>query len=117
MAVRVKRAYEAPSKADGYRVLVDGIWPRGVSKAALAADEWRRDLAPSTALRKWFAHDPAKWREFKRRYFRELDRRPDAVGRLAALAKRKRITLLFGAKDEECNNALALKEYLDRRLR
>ncbi len=86
--VKLKRAYEPPARADGRRVLVDRIWPRGVSKDQLRLDDWLKDLAPSAGLRKWFGHDPAKWGAFKDRYFRELDERPEAVERLAAKTPR-----------------------------
>jgi uncharacterized protein YeaO (DUF488 family) len=85
MSIFIKRAYEEASGNDGYRVLVDRVWPRGVTREALQLDAWLRDLAPSTALRKWFAHDPEKWKQFKQRYFRELDDHPEEVGRLLLL--------------------------------
>ncbi len=110
--LQVKRVYDPAAPGDGMRVLVDRLWPRGLSKEAAAVDEWVRDCAPSDELRKWFAHDRSKWPEFKQRYFSELDQHEDAVAPLRALAAKKRVTLLFGATDEECNNAVALKEYL-----
>jgi uncharacterized protein YeaO (DUF488 family) len=100
MSLQIKRAYESVAARDGERILVDRLWPRGLSKQAAAIDLWARDLAPSTALRRWFAHDPAKWPEFKRRYFAELRATPDAMGELAARARRRRITLVYGARDE-----------------
>jgi uncharacterized protein YeaO (DUF488 family) len=112
--VKLKRAYDAPTKADGRRVLVDRVWPRGVSKDELRLDEWLKDLAPSAALRAWFGHDPAKWDAFKVRYFRELDERPEAVARLVARRREGTMTLVFAAKDVRHNNAVALKEYLER---
>jgi uncharacterized protein YeaO (DUF488 family) len=112
----VKRAYEPPAKSDGYRVLVDRIWPRGVTKDDLKIDAWLKDVAPSTALRKWFGHDPNKWDEFKRRYTEELEPHTAALGQLVERARAGRITLVFGAKDTEHNNAVALKEHLERRL-
>jgi uncharacterized protein YeaO (DUF488 family) len=110
--IRIKRAYEAPQKADGYRVLVDRLWPRGVSKAALRLDAWEKEVAPSPALRKWFGHDPERWAEFKKRYRAELrSRKPE----LSALKKRaKRITLVYGAKDPAHNHALVLQEALEK---
>ncbi len=114
MKFRVKRVYDPPAKSDGRRVLVDRVWPRGLSKEAAKADEWLKDVAPSTALRKWFGHDPEKWIEFKRRYFRELVSQRDAVNALRALAKERTVTLLFGARDERHNNAVALMSYLKR---
>lgn len=109
--IRVKRVYEPAAPADGFRVLVDRVWPRGVKKEELEADLWLKEVAPSTALRKWFGHDPARWEEFKRRYFAELDEKPDVVGRITGGAK-GRVTLLFSARDEEHNQAVALREYL-----
>lgn len=110
----MKRAYEAPAQSDGCRVLVDGLWPRGVSKHELRLDDWLKDLAPSAELRKWFDHDPAKWDAFKDRYFRELDERSEAVERVLARGREETVTLVFGARDVHRNNAVALKEYLER---
>ncbi len=115
--LRLKRVYEAPAAGDGARVLVERLWPRGVSKAALGLDAWARDAAPTARLRVWFSHDPARWAEFRRRYFRELDARPAAWRPLVERARRRRVTLLFSSRDETHNNAVALKEYLERRLR
>lgn len=115
MPLQIKRVYDPPAKSDGHRVLVDRIWPRGLGKDAARVDEWLKDVAPSTALRKWFGHDPEKWKEFMRRYFRELDANPAAVAQLRVLALGRRVTLLFAAKDVEHNNAVALKAYLGRR--
>lgn len=112
MPILIKRAYEKPAKDDGYRILVDGLWPRGISKEEAGIDLWLKELAPSGELRKWFAHDPAKWDEFRRRYFLELDHIPDAVKRLADMARLGKLTLVYGAKEERFNNAVALKEYL-----
>lgn len=110
-----KRAYEAPSGDDGHRVLVDRVWPRGISKEELAADAWVKDVAPSDALRKWFGHDPERWDEFRKRYFSELDDNPEGLEALdAELRGAKRATLLYGARDGEHNNAVALIEYLQR---
>lgn len=113
MKIALKRIYEAAEPADGRRVLVDRIWPRGVAKEAAKVDEWIREIAPSAALRKWFGHDPKKWEEFKRRYFRELDGREDLTEDLRRQARQKRLTLVYAAKDEQHNNAAALKEYLE----
>jgi uncharacterized protein YeaO (DUF488 family) len=108
-----KRVYAEVGPDDGCRVLVDRLWPRGLTKEKARIDHWFKDLAPSDALRKWFGHDPARWDEFRRRYFVELDRNPGALAPLIAiLGKGKSITLLFGAKDEARNNAIALVEYL-----
>jgi len=112
--LKLKRAYDAPTKSDGRRVLVDHIWPRGVTKDELRLDDWLKDLAPSTKLRTWFDHDPAKWDVFKDRYFRELDGRPEAVERLVARSRKGTLTLVFAAKDIDHNNAVALKEYVER---
>lgn len=111
-AIRVKRAHEAPATSDGQRVLVDRMWPRGLSKDKLQLDDWVKDVAPSSELRKWFGHDPEKWAGFKERYFAELDARPEAVATLRERLDRGRLTLVFGAKDTEHNNAVALKAYL-----
>ncbi|MGH7588001.1 MAG: DUF488 domain-containing protein [Gemmatimonadota bacterium] len=112
MALKLKRAYEPPEPGDGFRILVDRLWPRGVSKDSARIDLWLKEIAPSTALRKWFGHDPAKWATFRRRYFRELDKNQDAVGRLKEHVRHGTVTLVYGAKDEEHNDAVALKEYL-----
>ena len=112
--MRVKRIYEAADPKDGFRILVDRVWPRGLSKEAVRIDLWLRDVAPSTALRKWFGHDPALWDEFRKRYFAELDRNRGPVEEILAHADKKSVTLLFGAKDEQHNNAVALQEYLIR---
>ena len=114
LRIKVKRAYDAPTKSDGHRTLVDRVWPRGVSKDEFRLDGWVKEIAPSTKLRKWFDHDPTKWNAFKDRYFRELDERPGAVKELLAKARAGRLTLVFGAKDADFNNAAALKEYLER---
>jgi len=115
MSIRLKRAYDAFARGDGYRVLVDRIWPRGRTKDDLQIDAWAKEIAPSTPLRKWFGHDPAKWAEFKRRYLRELAGKREEVDVLRRKAKRGRVTLVFGAKDKDHNHALALKAYLERR--
>ena len=111
--IRLKRAYLAPAKSDGCRVLVDRLWPRGLSKRRAAVDHWLRDVAPSTALRKWYAHDPERWPEFRRRYAAELKRQKPVLAELRALLKRYRtVTFLFSSKEEKLNNAAALKGYL-----
>ncbi len=117
MPIGLKRAYEPPSEGDGYRALVDRVWPRGIARDRLRLDVWLRDLAPSTPLRKWFAHDPEKWEEFRERYFRELDGQGPAIEELARRARAGCLTLVFAAKDGERNNAVALKDYLEGRLR
>ncbi len=115
MAIQIKRVYERPAKGDGFRVLIDHLWPRGMKKEEVAIDEWLKAIAPSTALRKWFSHDPEKWDEFKRRYFSELDENREAVAKLAEKAKTETVTLVFSSKEERFNNAVALKEYLENR--
>jgi uncharacterized protein YeaO (DUF488 family) len=114
VSIRVKRVYEKPAKADGRRVLVDRIWPRGLSKQEARIDEWLKEIAPSAKLRKWFRHDPARWNEFKKRYAAELDDRREQMERLARESHKRTVTLLFGAKDIEHNNAVALKECIER---
>lgn len=114
--IAIRRAYEEPARADGARVLVDGIWPRGVKKEDLEVEECMRDLAPSAGLRKWFGHDPDRWDEFRRRYFAELDERPEAWRKLMEQARKGKLTLVYSARDEEHNNAVALKEYLEARM-
>ena len=112
--IRIKRVYDEPEKSDGVRVLVDRIWPRGLSKERAGLDQWLKEIAPSTALRKWFGHDPEKWAEFKHKYFSELDAKEDLVHWLWDKSKEGHVTLLYGAKDEKNNNAAALMEYLER---
>lgn len=112
MDIRTKRVYEVAGADDGLRVLVDRVWPRGMTKARAGADLWLKDVAPSTALRKWFNHDEARWEAFKARYSAELDARPEVVERLLAAAKKGRLTLLFSAHDSGCNQAVALREHL-----
>jgi uncharacterized protein YeaO (DUF488 family) len=115
--IRVKRVYAPASKDDGVRVLVDGLWPRGLSKAAAAVDLWLKDIGPSRALRRWFNRDPSRWAEFKQRYADELDAlaaRSSTVTALAGAVRRGRVTLLFGARDERHNAAVALHAYLTR---
>jgi len=117
MSFQVKRAYEPASPRDGTRVLVDRLWPRGISKEKLKLDAWAKDLAPSNELRKWFHHDVDNWPEFEKRYFEELSKQPDKVDELRKQARRHTVTLVYGARDETHNNAVALKKYLERRSR
>ena len=112
MDVQIRRAYDQPRRGDGYRVLVDRVWPRGVSKDDLKLDEWRKEIAPSTRLRKWFGHDPERWAGFQERYFAELELKQDAVRDLVKRARQGRITLVYGARDPEHNQAVALGAYL-----
>jgi len=114
MEIKLKRAYDQSAAGDGYRVLVDRVWPRGIKKEDLRLDEWLQEIAPSAALRKWFGHDPEKWPGFVERYFDELEANGREIKRLAAIAAEGRLTLVFGAKDREHNNAVALKEYLEK---
>jgi uncharacterized protein YeaO (DUF488 family) len=108
--VRLKRAYESPSANDGTRVLVDRLWPRGVAKADAAVDVWHKDLAPSTALRKWFGHDPARWPEFRKRYAEELRQHPELFDQLRELARAGPVTLVYSAHDELHNDAVVLRD-------
>lgn len=111
--ILLKRVYEKPSKTDGLRILVDRLWPRGLSKQKAKVDHWLRDIAPSTTLRRWYGHDPARWPEFRRRYAGELKAQPVALKELRALLKAyPTVTLLFSSKEEKLNNAVALKAYL-----
>ncbi len=115
--VRIRRVYEEASTGDGLRILVDRLWPRGLSKEAARVDRWMKEVAPSTQLRKWFNHDPDRWPEFQKRYARELDESADLVSELVALARQGEVTLVFGAKDEQHNQAVALASYIRRRMR
>ncbi len=110
---KTKRAYETPEPADGFRVLVERLWPRGVSKDEAALDLWLKDVAPSPELRKWFGHDPAKWGEFRRRYSKELRHHPDAVNLLEERAAKGPVTLVYGSRDQEHNAAVALRDFLE----
>lgn len=113
MDPQIKRIYDKPVDDDGYRVLIDRVWPRGVSKEKAHLSLWFKDIAPSTELRKWFAHDPAKWPEFRMKYFKELDAVPDVIREMKdVLKKHVHVTLLYSAHDEERNQAIALKDYL-----
>lgn len=112
--VRLKRVYEPSSASDGMRVLVDGLWPRGLSKHDVAADLWLRDAAPSAPLRRWYGHDPRRWRTFIRKYRAELAGRPEVLELLDDLRRRSPVTLLFGARDEGRNNAVVLRDALEK---
>lgn len=113
----VKRVYEPPARSDGLRVLVDRLWPRGLTKEAARIDRWAKEIAPSAELRKEFHHQPGKWSEFRERYFAELAANPAVVAELRSVAKRQTVTLLYAAKDTQFNNAVALAEYLRSRQR
>lgn len=114
--IRLKRAYEPAAPGDGHRVLVERLWPRGVTKTRLRLDEWAKDVSPSPALRRWFGHDPAKWPEFRRRYVAELRANRTAWRPLLAAARRGRVTFVYAARDPARNSAAVLKAFLDRRL-
>ncbi len=116
MKILVKRVYEAPSAYDSFRVLVDRIWPRGISKEAAHIDLWLKEIAPSHELRKWFNHNPEKWEAFKKRYILELDAHPQTVKELFNAADGDALTLLYSARDTQHNQAVALKEYLEKSL-
>ncbi|WP_292365820.1 MULTISPECIES: DUF488 domain-containing protein [unclassified Methanoculleus] len=111
--IRTKRIYAEPSKDDGARILVDRLWPRGISKERALLDRWEKDLAPGDELRRWFGHDPAKWEEFLRRYRAELEGKEEELARLRREAGEGTVTLLYAARDEEHNNAVALKRYIE----
>lgn len=115
--VRLKRVYEQPSAADGMRVLVDRLWPRGLSKHDVAADLWLKDAAPSSGLRRWYAHHVRRWRPFSRKYRAELARRPEVLELLDDLRRRAPVTLIFGARDEAHSHAVVLREALEKRSR
>jgi uncharacterized protein YeaO (DUF488 family) len=113
----LKRAYDPVSRTDGTRLLVERLWPRGVLKAKLRLDAWLKEVGPSTELRKWFGHDPEKWIEFRRRYFRELGSRREAWQPILSAARRGTVTLVYSSHDRQHNNAVALQEFLRRKLR
>jgi uncharacterized protein YeaO (DUF488 family) len=113
MPIRLKRVYEKPSQSDGKRVLVDRLWPRGLTKEQARIDEWMRDLAPSTELRKWYGHDPSKWTEFNERYRKELNKNLALVSKLAEQRRKGTVTFVFSSREEKLNNAVALKEYIE----
>jgi uncharacterized protein YeaO (DUF488 family) len=113
---RIKRIYDPPAAEDGCRVLVDRLWPRGISKGRAAVDKWFREIAPSTTLRKWYRHDATKWDEFRRRYFQELDDQQAVVEELLELCAAGSVTLLFSSRERELNNAVALRDYLQMRM-
>ena len=114
MDVRIKRAYEPSAEADGCRVLIDRIWPRGISREEANLDEWARELAPSRELRQWFDHDPSRFAEFRRRYLRELDAQQPKLRELRRIARDRPLTLVYGARDTEHNDAVVLAELLRR---
>jgi len=113
MDIKLKRVYEEPTKGDGYRILVDRIWPRGLSKEKAKIDFWPKEIAPSNELRKWYRHDPEKWDEFKSRYFKELKDRSEQVNELLEWIKKGAVTFVYSSKEQKLNNAVALKEYIE----
>ena len=115
--IRIKRTYEPRARGDGRRVLVERLWPRGIRKGALKLDGWLKEVAPSDGLRRWFHHDPSRWHEFRRRYAAELRARSEALQDLLEAARRGPITLLYAARDRQHNSAVAVRDYLRRKLR
>lgn len=115
MQIRTKRVYDEPARGDGRRILIDRLWPRGLSKDAARVDFWAKSVAPSSELRRWYQHDHAKWEEFRKRYFAELDANADGLAELHEHLGSRTVTLLFGSKEEELNNATALKQYLSKK--
>lgn len=115
MKVKLKRAYAPPEADDGYRILVDRLWPRGLAKKSAHIDLWLKDIAPSSELRKWFDHDPKRWRSFRAKYFREIDSHRDALAVLLEHVRKGPVTLVYGAREERYNDAVALNEYLSSR--
>jgi uncharacterized protein YeaO (DUF488 family) len=115
MELKIKRAYEKPGKEDGKRILVDRLWPRGLTKEKAGIDLWLKEIAPTAELRKWFGHDPDKWNEFKKRYRGELSNNKDQISILNEQLEKGVVTLIYGARDEKHNDALVLKEWLNRR--
>lgn len=112
--IQLKRVYEKPSRKDGLRILVDRLWPRGLTKERAAVKLWLKDVAPSTALRKWFGHDPVRWKQFQVRYRKELSEKKEVLDLLKQKVKRRNVTLVYGARDEKHNEALVLKRILNR---
>jgi len=115
MNITIKRVYEKSTKEDGKRILIDRLWPRGLTKEKADIGLWLKDIAPSTELRQWFGHDVAKWQEFKKRYVVEIEKNNQALSELEGELKRGKATLVYAAKDEEHNDAVVLKEYLEKK--
>jgi uncharacterized protein YeaO (DUF488 family) len=115
MAIRLKRAYAPAEPGDGFRILVDRLWPRGLAKKSSQIDLWLKDIAPSSELRKWFDHDPKRWRSFRSKYFREIDSNPGVLATLLEQVRKGPVTLLYAAREERYNDAVALNEYLSSR--
>lgn len=114
MEIYLKRVYDPASKEDGARILVERLWPRGVKKEGLKMDGWLKEVAPSTDLRKWFSHDPTKWKEFQKKYFEELNKNREALKPILKVLHKSNVTLLYSSKDTEHNNAICLKNYLEK---
>lgn len=114
MTIKLKRVYDKPEAGDGFRILVERLWPRGLSKKDAHVDMWLKDIAPSAGLRKWFSHDPSKWEEFRRRYYLELDQNRDAVNELLEITEGSDATFVYGSREKEYNSALALKSYIEK---
>ena len=115
-SIKIKRIYEAPDKSDGYRILVDRLWPRGIKKEYADIDEWSKDVAPSSELREWFGHDSVKFKEFTARYSKELHSKKEVLKHIVEIAKKQNLTLLYGAKDTEHNQAVVLQKVLNKML-
>lgn len=111
--IKLKRVYEPPSEEDGFRILVERLWPRGLAKEEVAVDLWLKEIAPSTELRKWFGHDPGKWEIFRERYWNELEKKPNLIKMLFDKTERKNVTFIFSTKDNTHNGAVVLKEFLN----
>jgi uncharacterized protein YeaO (DUF488 family) len=114
--IKIKRIYDQPSAKDGFRILVDRMWPRGLSKARAKVDLWLREIAPSSELRKWYGHDPEKWGEFKNRYFKEIEKKGGELDLIINKAREGPVTFLFSSREEKLNNAVALKQFLEEQL-
>jgi len=110
--IKIKRIYDTPAEDDGFRILVDRLWPRGLTKEKAKVDLWLKEIAPSDQLRKWYAHDPKKWVEFRKRYFNDLHAKRELVNQIVQKTKEGDVTLLYSSKEEKINNAVALKEYI-----
>lgn len=111
--IKIKRIYDPPAEDDGLRILVDRLWPRGLTKEKAKVDLWLKEIAPSDQLRKWYSHDPKKWAEFKKKYSKELDQKIDFIDQIVKRTKEGDLTLLFSSREEKLNNAVALKEYIE----